>query len=173
MYLNSNNNHKVYKLKKRKISMEDTQIGEPRIKGLLRLAEGSFTGRLDSTETLRILERTRQEQRLSNYSLLNIAIIPAGSDKYEYLVYANLPGAPLPLNYQDQKGLIHFVGGRVLWPAIEAPKTSRTNRQEFEALFAPAPEQYRDDTSSPREIEYDTREIQHTVSLRNKHRYSK
>jgi hypothetical protein len=130
---------------------ENSTIKEP-----VRLAEGRFEGRLDTNETLRILDRTRRKYELSDNSLLNVAFIPVGGNKYEYLVYANLPGAPLPLNYQNEKGLVHFIGGKILWPIVEAPKAIRTNRQNFDALFAPAPEQ-------------DTRYIQHTVSLRNKH----
>lgn len=154
--------------------MEKTQTGKPKIKDILELAVGSFVGRADSTKTLEILQKTRRDYELSDNSLLNIAIIPAGDNKYEYIVYANLPGAPLPLNYQNQKGLIHFIGGKVLWP-VTVPETMK-NRQNFEGLFAPTPEQYNEGTSSPNEIEFDgrdTRYIQHTVSLRNKHKYSK
>lgn len=126
------------------ISMENEKAGKPMVKCLVKLAEGSFTGKLDSKETLRILDRTKQKYRLSDYSFLNIALIPVGSNKYEYLVYANIPDAPLPLNYQERKGLLNFIGGKMTWPAV-AVESFKTNAQRFEALFAPSPKQYSED----------------------------
>lgn len=90
--------------------MENEQSEKPKIKGLVVLAEGMLSGNVTSSDALRILEKSRLRYQLRDNSLLNVAFIPTGSNKYEYMVYANVPNAPLPLNYQIRKGLINFIG---------------------------------------------------------------
>jgi hypothetical protein len=120
--------------------MEKEQSGKPKIEGLVVLAEGMLSGNVTSNDALRILEKSRLRYQLRDNSLLNIAFIPTGSDKYEYMVYANIPNAPLPMNYQIRKGLINYIGGKVVSPIVTV--LQKTNAQKFEELFAPAPEQY-------------------------------
>lgn len=118
--------------------MENEQSGKPKIEGIVVLAEGVLSGNVTSSDALRILEKSRLRYQLRDNSLLNIAFIPAGSNKYEYMVYANTPNAPLPMNYQIRKGLINFIGGKVVSPAVTV--TKKTNAQRFEELFIPAPQ---------------------------------
>ena len=97
------------------------------------LAEGTLRGRVGSSEVLRILEQSRSRYNLSDNSLLNVVFVPLIGDNYRYMVYVNTPDAPLPLSYNEKKGLISVIGGKVLLPAIP-----QTGRQQFDALLAPA-----------------------------------